>query len=60
MLTAYHTGLRISEVFGLTWDDIDLKNKKLTVNKNVLKKNQAGATHGRHIIVFKLLIFKLL
>lgn len=49
MLTAYHTGLRISEVFGLTWDDIDLENKKLTVNKNVLKKNQAGATHGRHI-----------
>lgn len=49
MLTAYHTGLRVSEVFGLTWDDIDLENKKLTVNKNVLKKNQAGATHGRHI-----------
>ena len=48
-LTAYYTGLRVSEVFGLTWDDIDLENKKLTVNKNILKKNQAGATHGRHI-----------
>lgn len=24
-LTAYHTGLRISEVFGLTWEDIDLE-----------------------------------
>ena len=48
-LTAYYTGLRVSEVFCLTWDDIDLENKKLTVNKNILKKNQAGATHGRHI-----------
>ncbi len=48
-LTAYYTGLRVSEVFGLTWEDIDLENKTLTVNKNILKKNQAGATHGRHI-----------
>lgn len=48
-LTAYYTGLRVSEVFGLTWNDIDLENKTLTVNKNILKKNQAGATHGRHI-----------
>ena len=48
-LTAYYTGLRVSEVFGLTWDDIDLESKTLRVNKNVLKKNQASATHGRHI-----------
>lgn len=49
MLTAYYTGLRVSEVFGLTWDDIDLVNKKLTVNKNIIKKNQAGGTKQRHI-----------
>lgn len=48
-LTAYYTGLRVSEVFGLTWDDIDLENKTLTVNKNVLEKNQNGSTHGRHL-----------
>ena len=48
-LTAYYTGLRVSEVFALTWEDIDFEKKTLTVNKNVLKKNQAGATHGRHI-----------
>ncbi len=41
--------MRTGKVFALTWDDIDLENKKLTVNKNILKKNQAGATHGRHI-----------
>ena len=49
MLTAYYTGLRVSEVFGLTWDDIDFENKRLTVNKNILKKNQKGGTKGNHI-----------
>lgn len=33
LLTSYYTGLRISEVYGLTWDDIDFENKTLTVNK---------------------------
>ena len=28
MLTAYYTGLRVSEVYGLTWDCVDLENKK--------------------------------
>ena len=27
----YHTGMRISEVLGLTWDDIDLKTGKIAV-----------------------------
>ena len=40
-LTAYCTGLRIAEVFALTWDDIDFNNKTISVNKNILKKNQA-------------------
>ena len=48
-LTAYYTGLRVSEVFALTWDDIDLENKTLTVNKNVIEKNHIGSTHGRHL-----------
>ncbi len=48
-LTAYYTGLRVSEVFGLTWKDIDLENKTLTVNKNILKKNQEGGTKNRNI-----------
>lgn len=48
-LTAYCTGLRIAEVFALTWDDIDLNNKTITVNKNILKKNQVGGTKQRHI-----------
>ena len=48
-LTAYCTGLRIAEVFALTWDDIDFENKTISVNKNILKKNQAGATKQRHL-----------
>ena len=49
VLTAYYTGLRVSEVYGLTWDDIDLEKKTLTVNKNIVEKNQNGSTHGRHL-----------
>lgn len=35
----FHTGLRISEVCALTWDDIDFKNNTLTVNKQTVKRN---------------------
>ena len=48
-LTAYYKGLRVSEVFGLTWDDIDFVKRTITVNKNILKKNQAGGTKKRLI-----------
>ena len=48
-LTAYYTGLRVSEVFVLTWDDIDFVKRTITVNKNILKKNQAGGTKKRLI-----------
>jgi len=48
-LTAYYTGLRISEVFGLKWEDIDLENKTLTVARNIVKKNQGGGTKHRQI-----------
>lgn len=48
-LTAYFTGLRVSEVFGLTWEDIDLENKKISINKIIGKKNQSGGTKKRHI-----------
>lgn len=39
LLIGFHTGLRIGEVYGLTWDDIDLKKYKLTVNKIAYKKD---------------------
>ena len=38
-MIGFYTGLRISEAFALTWDDIDLENKTLTVNKQIVKRN---------------------
>ena len=42
ILTAYYTGLRVSEVYGLTWDCVDFENKKLTVNKIAKKIEKEG------------------
>lgn len=39
LLIGYYTGLRISECFALTWDDIDFSEKTLTVNKITVKRN---------------------
>ena len=38
-MIGYYTGLRISEAFALTWDDIDLKKRTITVNKITVKRN---------------------
>ena len=35
MMIGYHCGLRIGEVYALTWDDIDLTERKLTVSKQI-------------------------
>ena len=37
-LTACYTGMRIGEVFALTWDDIDLDNRIIKINKTVYAK----------------------
>lgn len=39
LLIGFYTGLRIGEVFALTWDDIDLKEATIDVNKLVYKRN---------------------
>jgi integrase len=36
-MIGFHTGLRIGEVFGLTWDDIDLEAGTITVNRQQSK-----------------------
>ena len=48
-LTAYYTGMRISEVYALTWDCVDFENKTITVNKNIIKKNQFGLPKRKSI-----------
>lgn len=35
MKIAYYTGLRLSEVYALTWQDIDLDKKLLSVNRQI-------------------------
>lgn len=37
-LTAYCTGLRVAEVFALTWDDIDFENRVINVKHTVYDK----------------------
>ncbi|WP_313991586.1 site-specific integrase [uncultured Selenomonas sp.] len=32
----YHTGMRISEVFGLTWDDINMSTGEITIERQLL------------------------
>ena len=39
IIIAFYTGLRIGEVYALTWDDIDLKAQTLDVNKIAYKRN---------------------
>ena len=39
-LTACYTGMRTGEVFALTWDDIDLDNRVIKINKTVYAKNK--------------------
>ena len=37
LMLGYHTGMRISEVFGLTWNDIDLENGIISVTKQTIR-----------------------
>lgn len=46
ILVAHYTGLRVSEVYGLTWDCVDFNNKTLTVNK-IAKKVYLDANGKR-------------
>lgn len=43
---AYFTGLRLGEVCGLTWQDINLEEQYLTVRRSI---SYNGATHTHEI-----------
>ena len=51
---AYYTGLRIGEVCGLTWQDVNLEKQYLTVRRsmrynNARRKTEIGATKRRKV-----------
>ena len=39
VVLGYHTGVRISECFGLTWDNVDFEAKTITIDKQIIKRN---------------------
>ena len=43
LLIGYYSGLRIGEVYGLTWEDIDLKAGTLSVNKLANKRDRGNS-----------------
>lgn len=42
VVLAYTTGMRLSEILALSWNDIDLKNAVISVNKSVHKSMDNG------------------
>lgn len=42
LLLLYHTGMRLGEVLGLTWDDIDFEAKKINVRRQMIQLNGKG------------------
>jgi len=46
---AYETGMRLSEIFALVWEDIDFANKTITVNRQIQwhqDKDKSGNVNG--------------
>ena len=45
-MIGYYTGMRAGEIFALTWEDIDLKNRTISITKTILskKKESCGST----------------
>ena len=35
LMIGYHTGLRLSEVYALVWEDIDFENRKMSINRQI-------------------------
>lgn len=48
MLTAYYTGMRVGEVYGLTWDMVDFEKKQIKVSRAIKKIEKEGkVTEGK-------------
>lgn len=52
LMLGYRCGLRLGEIFGLVWEDVDLDNKLLTVNRQVQWKS-SGISKAEQIEMMK-------
>lgn len=62
LIVALYTGVRISELLALNWDDVDFKNKTLTINKQIYKRKLSTPKtqySNRKIILHDIVINKL-
>lgn len=41
IMLGYHAGLRISEMCALTWDDVDIGERTININKQVIYRNKS-------------------
>ncbi|MCR5833302.1 MAG: tyrosine-type recombinase/integrase [Selenomonadaceae bacterium] len=59
LMLLYHTGMRVSEVVGLTWDEIDFDMKRINLSRQILYYRKGGyhlstlktKTSKRYIII---------
>lgn len=50
IMISYYTGMRSGEVLALTWNDIDMENKTITINKTLVKRyKNAQHTDGWYL-----------
>ena len=42
LMLLYHTGMRIGEVLGLRWSDVDFAAKRINVNRQICYRNSQG------------------
>lgn len=52
MSVLFYTGMRIGEVMGLTWSDINFEEKKIIMNKQRLRTGEITKTKTGSVIVF--------
>lgn len=51
ILLAHQTGLRFGEIAGLQWDDIDMKQRKMTIYRSVVKGFEGSPKNNRVRII---------